>query len=175
MSTEEFLAWAQAQPKGLRHELHDGAILAMAPAPAARVRVKQQAYARLLIAIAEAGLRCEAYVDGPGVRIDAATLYQPDVLARSGPPLSGDAQAISDPLIVIDVHSPSTRSHDRGARLVSYFSLPSLQHYLIVMPEARSVIHLARGLEGAIITRILPDGPVRLDPPGLTLDRLLPR
>jgi hypothetical protein len=48
--------------------------------------------------------------------------------------------------------------------------------YLIVDPDKRLIIHHARGDGDAIATRMVSDGPLRLDPPGieLTVADLLP-
>jgi hypothetical protein len=40
--------------------------------------------------------------------------------------------------------------------------------------RCRTVIHHARDEAGTILTRIVRDGPVRLDPPGLVLDGIFP-
>ena len=50
-----------------------------------------------------------------------------------------------------------------------YFSLPSVEHYLIVDPDRRVVIHHKRGTD-AIETRILREGLLRLEPPGLEVE-----
>lgn len=42
-------------------------------------------------------------------------------------------------------------------------------HYLIVKTESRTVIHHQRGEEGVIRTRILGEGLLVLDPPGLAV------
>ncbi len=44
-----------------------------------------------------------------------------------------------------------------------------MRHYLIVKTENRTVIHHARDAAGAIATRIIKDGPIILDPPGIEL------
>jgi hypothetical protein len=41
-----------------------------------------------------------------------------------------------------------------------------VQHYLILDPDRRVVIHHKRGSGDAIETRVLTDGVARLDPPG---------
>ena len=97
--------------------------------------------------------------DGMAVRIDDRTVYEPDALVRCGPPLPGDAIEVNDPVIVVEVVSPSSRGVDRGVKLASYFSLPSVRHYLIVDTDKRVVIHHRRGDEGRIEVRILHDGP----------------
>jgi Uma2 family endonuclease len=76
---------------------------------------------------------------------------------------------LSDPIIVVEVLSPSTSARDVGAKLVGYFQLPSLRHYLIVRHESRTIVHHERGDDGVIVTRIVRDGPILLDPPGITL------
>jgi hypothetical protein len=45
----------------------------------------------------------------------------------------------------------------------------SIQHYLIVDPDKRLVIHHARADGGVVNTRIATDGAIVLDPPGLVL------
>lgn len=76
---------------------------------------------------------------------------------------------IDNPLIVVEVLSPSTAALDHGVKLESYFSLASLAHYLILDPDRRVVIHHAR-CGGVLETRILHSGALRLTPPGLELD-----
>jgi Uma2 family endonuclease len=110
--------------------------------------------------------------DGGGV--DERTVYEPDTLVRCGTPLAADAIKLNDPVIIVDVLSPSTRARDAGAKLEDYFRLPSLRHYLIVKTKNRTVIHHARGADGIILTRIVRDGPIVLEPPGITLTDCFP-
>jgi len=53
-----------------------------------------------------------------------------------------------------------------GRKLSGYLSLPSVEHYLILDPERRVVIHHKRGTSDAIETRVRSEGAVKLDPPG---------
>jgi Uma2 family endonuclease len=107
------------------------------------------------------------------VEIDGATVYEPDVLVRCGPPLPDEAVKITDPLIVVEVLSPSSQARDAGARLADYFRLDSVRHYLIVRTEDRTIIHHERDAAGTIITRIIrespTEAPIRLSPPGIEL------
>ena len=68
--------------------------------------------------------------------------------------------------IVVEVLSPSTAAIDHGRKLSGYFSLPSVQHYLILDPERRVVTHHKRGQGDTIETRVLSDGVAPLEPPG---------
>jgi Uma2 family endonuclease len=170
MTADEFIAWALAQPEGAHHELVGGLVVGMAPERAGHVRGKQRLFRLLADAIAAAGLPCEAFVDGLAVQVDETTVYQPDALVRCGPPLADDVVRIVDPLIVVEVAAPSSRSRDAGLKLADYFRVASVRHYLIVATDIRTVIHHRRDAAGTILTRIVRDGPVLLDPPGLVLD-----
>ena len=90
-------------------------------------------------------------------------------MVRCGAALPGDATKVTDPLIVVEVLSPSTRARDAGAKLEDYFRMPSVRHYLILKSENRTVIHHERDGSGAVTTRIVRDGAVVLDPPGIEL------
>jgi Uma2 family endonuclease len=168
LHADEFLAWAAGRPE--RYELVAGEVVAMSPERLGHARVKLAVCNALAAAIAAAGLDCEAVIDGVAVEIDGTTVYEPDVLVRCGPRLPDEALRITDPVIVVEVLSPTSRARDTGAKLEDYFRLPSLHHYLIVKTENRAVIHHARGDGGTIATRILRDGPLVLLPPGLTVE-----
>ncbi|MGH7155293.1 MAG: Uma2 family endonuclease, partial [Acetobacteraceae bacterium] len=171
---EEFIAWAMARPEGEHYELVGGEVIAMAPERSAHGLTKSWLGRRLGEAIDAAGLPCDVYVDNMSVRIDSHTVYEPHVLVRCGNRLQPDATEVTDPVIVIEILSPSTQGRDRGAKLDDYFRLPSVVHYLIVKTENRTIIHHRREAEGMIGTRIIRDGAVTLDPPGVRLDDPFP-
>jgi Uma2 family endonuclease len=164
-SAEEFIAWAAEQETG-RFELADGVVVAMAPERIVHARAKADTLVVLRAAITAGGLACEALPDGVSVRIDDRTVYEPDVLVRCGPRAPGDAIDVTDPIIVVEVVSPSSRGVDTGAKLAGYFTLPSVRHYLVVDTGARVVIHHRRDDGDAISVRILHNGILRFDPPG---------
>lgn len=164
LGVEEFLVWAEGRAG--RWELRDGEPVLMAPERAAHALTKFAAQKAIDAAIARAGLLCRMFPDGMTVRISARTAFEPDALVVCPPPPL-DAIEIPNPVIVVEVLSPSTAADDHGVKLDGYFSLPSVEHYLILDPDRRVMIHHKRGQAGAIETRILRDGLVRFDPPGL--------
>jgi Uma2 family endonuclease len=115
-----------------------------------------------------AGLPCHMMPDGMTVRIDAATTFEPDALVYSGPPVDLDGIEVPNSVVVVEVLSPGTRSVDSGTKLIGYFQVASLCHYLILDPVKRLLIHHARGAGGLIETRIASEGTLDLTPPGLT-------
>ena|SRR5688572_6885336 len=167
MTVDEYLAWAEGQPG--RYELYAGTVYAMAPKRAGHAKVKLAVQMALLAAIRRASLPCHVLPDGMTVRVARDTAHEPDALVYCGQELPNSAIEVPNPLILVEVLSPSTRHIDASAKLAGYFSLDSVQHYLIVDPEKPLVIHHARGENGVIATRIARDGSLRLDPPGLEL------
>ena len=174
MTADEFIAWAMQQPEGERYELVAGEVVSMAPERVAHGRAKFRIARRLAEAIEAARLECEVLGDGISVQVDADTIYEPDALVRCGAPLHDNATKVFDPVILVEVVSPSSRGRDSGSKLEDYFRMPSVRHYLIVKTENRAVIHHERDVAGAITTRIIRDGSIRLDPPGIELTGLFP-
>jgi Uma2 family endonuclease len=174
MTADEFLLWAEG--KEGRWELHDGVPAMMSPERLLHIRAKARVSFALEDAVRRAKLACEVFVDGVSVRIDAEAIFVPDATVVCGPRRPDDAIAIADPIIVVEVLSPSTAAIDHGRKLSGYFSLKSVQHYLILDPERRVVIHHKRGQGDAIETRVLTNGAARLDPPGfeVAIEALFP-
>ena len=167
MTVDEFLAWGEGREG--RWELQDGELIAMSPERMAHLETKAAALIALRSAIMAVGAPCHSVPDGATVRISARTAFEPDVLVYCGPRLPPEAIEIPEPLIVVEVLSEGTAAHDHGLKLAGYFSLPSLAHYLILDPDSRTTIHHKRGQGDVIETRILRDGVLRLEPPGLEI------
>jgi len=168
MTRSEFRRWAEQQPKG-RFERVAGEVVAMTPERIAHVELKNNIWRALDDAVRAAGLACQALGDGVTVEVDKDTDYEPDAVVNCGEKLDPDAIAAPNPVIVVEVLSPSTQSTDTGEKLADYFRLPSVQHYLIVGTRRREIIHHRRVGHG-IETRIIGSGRIQLDPPGIGLD-----
>ena len=167
MSAEEFLVWADGREG--KWELHDGRAVAMAPERARHSRMKVTVGAALLSAVRREGRSCAVYADGLSVRISARRVFVPDLLVTC-PPAPDHDMATVTPLIVVEVLSPTTAAFDHGAKLEGYFSLNSLMHCLLIDADRQVIIWHSRGQGEVIETRILREGALRLDPPGLALD-----
>jgi Uma2 family endonuclease len=167
MTVDEYVAWAQSQPG--RYELLGGVVHAMTPERAVHAEIKLAIQIALVNAIRSRGLPCHVLPDGMTVRIDATTAYEPDAMVYCGPKLPASALEVPNPVIVVEVLSPSSQHIDAAFKLAGYFRLPSVAHYLIVDPDRPSIIHHARRSDDSILTRIVRDGVIILDPPGLEL------
>jgi len=168
MSREAYRQWAAEQPRG-RFERVDGRVVAMAAERAIHADRKGLAWLALRRAIAAAGLPCHAYPDGMTVEVDDSD-FEPDVVVHCGPRLPPDATAVPDPLIVVEVLSPRTKGTDLTRKLVAYFRVPTIRHYLILFADRPQVIHHRRREDDqGIDTQIRKNGEIRLDPPGITI------
>jgi Uma2 family endonuclease len=168
MTVPEFLAWAERSEAG-RYELFRGEIVSMAPQRAEHAQAKLRAANALDAAIRRAGLVCEAFVDGLAVVIDETTSYVPDALVNCGEAVAPDSLIATNPVIVVEVLSPSTGGLDKSAKLADYFRVAGLSHYLIVDLARRHVVHYRSRSSGAATVAILKDGEIALDPPGILL------
>lgn len=152
MTADEFLGWAEG--KEGRWELHDGVPALMSPEPLAHIRTKFSAATALKDGLKQANLPCEVFADRLSVKIDARTAFEPDASVVCGPRRPDDTIVIADPILVVEVLSPSTAAIDHGRKLS------------VLDPERRVVIHHKRGQGEAIETRVLTSGAARLNPPG---------
>jgi Uma2 family endonuclease len=167
MSVDEFLAWAPAQDG--RWELVDGRPVTIPAETFDHIDVKFFVCLALKQAVARSKLPLHVLSDGATVRIDAQNANEPDALVYAGPKRPGRTIELSDPLIVVEVVSPTSGRRDRLDKRADYFSLPSVEHYLVVDPEQRCVLHLDRaGWQGEGWTMGEADT-MELSPPGLEL------
>ncbi len=183
MTADEFLAWSEAQPKEAgKFELWDGEII-VKHGPAGQQQAERSQhwetkgamFAALRDAIKRAGLPCFAVIDGASVRLANDRLVEPDVLVYCGERVPRNALEVPNPIIIVEVLSPSTAKHDLTFKFESYFALPSLHHFLLIDADKPLLIHHKRGSGDAIETRFVRIPALRLDPPGLevNLDELL--
>jgi Uma2 family endonuclease len=141
----------------------------MSPERVGHARIKSQVWAALDRAIRATNLPCEALPDGITIEIDEETDYEPDAVVNCGPPSSADAIAAPNPVIVVEVLSPSAQSIDNAHKLADYFRVASIQHYLIFRARRPEVIHHRRsGAE--IVTQVINLGSIALDPPGIAIE-----
>lgn len=69
---------------------------------------------------------------------DIQTFYYPDAVVIFEVPeyYKGRKDVILNPLLIVEVASSSTESHDRGQKFMDYALLPSFMEYLMVMQDS---------------------------------------
>jgi Uma2 family endonuclease len=170
MTSDEFLDWTRRQPKEAgRFELIDGTVIRHQDERALHWEIKLALAIAFRATIARAGLPCYAAADGPTLRPDQSKVYRPDGLVYCGERAPAHALTVDAPVIVWEILSADSVERDHGEKVEGYFAIPTIQHYLIVDPERRAIIHHRRGRDDELITRIRRSGNLRLDPPGLEI------
>ena len=170
MTVEEFLVWAERQSDEKRYELVDGHPVEMQSERNRHALVKARVLRVLEDAVLAADLPCTAFPDGVTVAVADDRARLPDVVLQCEGDVDLDALTCDHPLLVVEVASPSTARVDTTAKLAEYMGLDTVRHYLIIDPEARLAYHHSRAPDGEdILTRIVTDGAIELDPPGLSI------
>jgi Uma2 family endonuclease len=67
------------------------------------------------------------------------TTVAPDVLVRCGPESKNSERVIDDPVVVVEVLSPSTMAYDRATKFTFYQSIPSIAHIVLAYQDERRV------------------------------------
>jgi Uma2 family endonuclease len=129
-SYAEYLALEEGS--SVRHEFLDGEIYAMAGGSP-----DHAALAAAVIGLVRGQLPpgCRVFTSDLRVRIAATGLTTyPDAAVICGPTERSpeDTLAVTNPLLLVEVTSPSTEEYDRGEKLRHYKGLPSLREVLIV-------------------------------------------
>ena len=168
MTVGEFLTWDVGRPG--RHELIAGRPLDLRQQTVGLARLKSRVSAALVAAVAHVSGLCEAFADGTTVAVDPFTAFQPYALVRCGQPLSRDSVLVTDPVVIVEIVLLGVaRGYDTMGKLAGYFALPSLEHYLIVDGDDRTVTHCQRRADHIEIL-FHGSGSLRLSPPGLDLE-----
>jgi Uma2 family endonuclease len=159
---------------GTRHEFVDGVVYAIAGGSLAHARVTAAVIAELGVMLRTGRGRCRVYSpDGKIHVLIGSKSYYPDASVVCGPALTApiDANAITNPTLIVEVLSPDTERNDRGSKFTAYQSIPSLRHYLLVSQDEHRVEHFERVREGQWTLSIYgPGGVVALADLGGTID-----
>ena len=158
----EFEAWHARQPE--RWEFIDGQPRLMAPASMKHSIIKNNVGFALRQALA--GTPCTALIDGPQILTDEISSIPDVVVTCSAIDLS--TPVIADPVIIVEVMSPSSEADDAGRKWFSYRKIPSLKHYLVLSQDERVVqVHSRAG--DLWRERFVSAGAIELDDPPLRL------
>ena len=100
------------------------------------------------------GDRCEAHGSDMRVHIEATNYHAyPDVSVVC-PPVQGQSEyVIANPVLVVEVLSPSTADFDRGTKFDHYRKIPSLREYLLFWQDLPRVEQHTRTDDGNWLLR----------------------
>ena len=135
MTIPEFMAWENAQAE--RHEFYRGEIFAMVGGTARHNRVILNLASRINDHLD--GTRCQVFAENMKVQLaDEGVLY-PDVVVTCEKAEAGDEQTVTDPKLIVEVLSASTKGYDKRDKFILYRTLASLREYVLIDPANRQV------------------------------------
>lgn len=145
LSLDAFLDWEATQPE--RHEFVRGEVFAMTGASDRHNLVAGNLY--MLLRTHLRGSPCQVFISDMKVRVDAAdAIFYPDLLVTCSASDREDRLSKREPVLIVEVLSPSTGSYDQSAKFAHYRRLASLQEYVTIDPDAPLVQVFRRSPEG---------------------------
>ena len=139
MSVEDYLTFDDTSLA--RHEYVAGRVYAMSVNTARHNRIVANIHSRLRASTKYT--EYDAYFFEVKVRAALEQIYYPDVVVVSNG-YECDALIADEPLLVVEVTSPSTRRIDHSEKLDAYRAIPSLRAYLIAEQRTRHVTLYSR-------------------------------
>ena len=143
ITPEEYLAReAQAEYKS---EYHNGEMFALAGGSANHNQLTfnvAKAFDRLL-----AQKPCRVFIDDMRLNVKQSGLYTyPDVMVVCGKAefAPGRDDTVTNPIVIVEVWSDSTKAYDRGEKFAMYRQIPTLQEYVMIDQSQFYVEHFRR-------------------------------
>jgi Uma2 family endonuclease len=164
LTFDEFLTFVDRDGKGSKWQLLNGRPVMMTGGTWRHSLIVGNVYRAMWPLARRRG--CETHVSemlvaGPGEQHFAAA---PDVFVRCGP-MSPLSRRVNDPVLVVEVLSPSTMASDRGYKFTHYTTIPSLQQILFVYADEMRVESWTRSEPEWLLEVVeRADGSVRLPP-----------
>lgn len=147
LSYQDYLTLEQEQD--LRHEFLDGEAWAMAGGTPRHAGVIGNLYGLTWSALR--GRPCLPYGSDLKIHVEDTGLFTyPDLAVVCGPLARSatDPNAVTNPVLLAEVLSPSTESWDRGGKFAHYRRIPTVQHVLLVSVDSAKVELYTRMADG---------------------------
>lgn len=135
MTLAEYLAWEDTQDE--RHEFYRGDTFAMVGGTRGHNRVVVNLTRRIDTHLD--GSDCEVFSENMKLQLAQEGCFYPDLMVTCGKPLQDQSLTVTQPLLIIEVLSPSTEGFDRGNKFALYRKLASLRQYVLIDPLTRTV------------------------------------
>jgi len=147
INVEDYLAEEETSP--VKYEYIYGEVYAMAGTSDNHNRIVGNLYAALLNHLRNS--QCEPFMGGIKVRVSPHVYYYPDVLV-SCEQNPENPYFRNEPILIIEIISPSTQEIDRREKLLFYQQMPSVQEYVVAEQQKMLVEIHRRQPDGRWIT-----------------------
>ena len=133
---QDYFAWEAEQP--MKHDYVAGEVFAQAGARQDHVVVALNIATSLRQKLR--GTPCRAYISDMQLEVaQADAVFYPDVMVSCHPEDLAAERVLHHPRVIVEVLSDSTVAYDRGGKFAAYRMLESLQEYVLIDPERRSL------------------------------------
>ncbi len=156
LTPEEYIAFERKfipDSEIVRHEYMNGEVIPMPGASFAHNLITMNISVRLHTSLQ--GTDCVVFANDMRISIPTARSYfYPDVgVVCEEPRFEGDIfDMLLNPIVVVEVLSPSTEAYDRGEKFAHYRQLTSLQEYILVAQDKICVEHYRREEKQWVLT-----------------------
>ena len=126
------------EQSGVKHEYHNGEVFALAGGTINHTKICGNIYVVLRTNMKHKETQCEAFTSELKIFIEAKNSFvYPDATVVCGKQEVSlkDEQAITNPILIVEVLSKSTAEYDRGDKFFMYRQLPSLIEYVLIEQE----------------------------------------
>jgi Uma2 family endonuclease len=147
-SVAEFLAWNDGTDR--RHDLVDGEIVAMAPPSAVHGRIAANLAALIRAALSPP---CGVHVEA-GIYVNEHSYYQAD-LAVTCTKLDPKVHWVPNPILIVEILSPSTEDRDSHVKTPFYRGLDSVKEILVLHSDCMRAEIQRRGSGGWTIEDVV--------------------
>jgi phenylacetic acid degradation protein/carnitine operon protein CaiE len=139
---------------GMKHEYYKGTIFAMAGASQEHNRIVFNMTRSLILQMQ--GNSCDILGSDQRVHIPSNSLYTyPDLIIVCDPPIPAeeDKMSLTNPSVIIEVLSPTTKDYDRTTKFRLYRDIPTFQEYILIDSRSVLVEHHYKDVNGQWICR----------------------
>jgi Uma2 family endonuclease len=132
LTEAEYLAFEEAAER--KHEYFRGQVFAMAGAGMGHNIVFSNVFGELAYSLK--GKSCRPFGSDMRVHIPENTLYTyPDISIFCKDDFDPKAKYATEPTVIIEILSPSTKDYDRGSKFELYRDIPTLKEYILIDSE----------------------------------------
>lgn len=154
-SAQDYLAWEAEQIN--KHEYVAGEVFGMVGARQQHVIVALNLGSLLREHLR--GTPCRALISDMKLNVQAMdAFYYPDVMVTCNDADKAAALYIEHPKLIIEILSESTASYDRGEKFAAYRKIDSLEEYVLVDADRKSVESFRRQAGGDWLLRDFTGG-----------------
>jgi Uma2 family endonuclease len=132
-SVDEYFALDEQSEEKL--EYYNGKIKVMSGGTAKHNEIAARIIAILVNSLEQSEIRYRVYTSDTKIQIPSySTFVYPDAVVVSLEPefYEGRKDIITNPLLVVEVLSPSTQNYDRDGKFLAYRTLPSFREYMLI-------------------------------------------